>query len=51
MREATGIFGLVITLLTGDLFWVATYAAIAAVGIGLTFPTPARYDNWRRTGA
>lgn len=51
MREATGIFGLVITILTGDLFWVAAYAAIALVGIGLSFPTPDRYDNWRRTGA
>ncbi|MEO0813956.1 MAG: hypothetical protein AAFY60_13900, partial [Myxococcota bacterium] len=48
MREATGIFGFVTTFLTGNMLWVTAYAAIAAIGIGLSFPTPDRFHSWRQ---
>jgi hypothetical protein len=39
LRESTAIFGLVLTLLSGSLWWCAAFAAASLVAMALIWPT------------
>lgn len=39
LRESTAVFGLVLTLLSGNLWWCATFAAASLAAMALIWPT------------
>ncbi len=45
LRESTGVIGLVLTLLTGNLLWVCLLSGLAAIAILTDFPTRSALEN------
>ncbi|MCG6963466.1 MAG: hypothetical protein LJE95_09390 [Acidobacteria bacterium] len=39
LRESTAVFGLVLTLLSGNLWWCAVFAAVSLAAMALIWPT------------
>ena len=50
LREAAAIMGLVLSLLTGDIRWVAGFAAVAAVAMLMGWPRRPVLEDSPRTG-
>ena len=48
LRESTGVIGLVLTLLTGNLLWVSLLSGLAAIAILTDFPTRSALENFVR---
>jgi len=49
VRESAAIFGLVLTLLTGDLSWVLILAAAAVLAMVIGWPRRAQFDRLGRS--
>lgn len=45
LRESTAIFGLVITLLTGEILWVLALAALSALAMVVNWPRRSQFQS------
>ncbi len=46
MREACGVIGLVLSLLTGSWLWAVTLSAVALIAMLVAWPRPHSVEEW-----